>query len=178
MMKTKSHTYVFWTATAIMLVLVGCYVVMIRYIKQQQHSVATHSIELAREVSREEMIRSTEILLRDLSEKKTLFDEFFIAPDKVVSAIERIEQLSQSVGVPITIADVNVQSDATETGEGTLSLNVSSEGTWTSMVHLTYMLDLLPFESSVVTSNLTLASNDDSERHWTLRSTIIIPLRH
>ena len=179
-MESKStHHYGIWIATTIAIVFAAIYVGALVTLSRSQKAVAAQASELAAEVQREESTQILASLLKDLSEDTSKLDAFFISPEGAVSVIEDIEGLSSVVGASISVADVHIEDENAETGEGTLTMNVSAEGSWRSMRHLLTLLDTLPFQSELTSVTLTLVSDEDSEAaaQWSLRGLVRVSLR-
>ncbi len=179
-MESKSqHHYGIWVATTIAIVFAAIYVGALVTLSRSQKAVAAQASELAAEVRREESTQILAALLEDLSGDTSKLDAFFISPDGAVGVIEDIEALSSVIGAPLSVADVRIEDENAETGEGTLSMNVSAEGSWRSTTHLLTLLDTLPFQSELNSVTLTLINDEDSDAaaQWSFRGLVRVSLR-
>lgn len=173
-----THHYGVWIATGVVVLLVGTYGAGLIVLDRAKGTIATQATELAAEVRREESVHILSDLLEDLSEETTKLNAFFVPPEGAVGAIERVEALSSSVGVPVSASDVHIQDRDPLTGEGTLFLNVATEGSWRSVTRVLMLLDTLPFQSRLQSVVLSLINGDDeSPARWSFKGLLAVPLR-
>jgi hypothetical protein len=156
--------------------LVALYAFGVWYVKSLANDVRAQAVELSLETTRETSMRSLSGFLADLTGDEKKLSSFFVAPDNAVMMIETIERLGNLVGAPVSISGVRIEEQNQDTGEGTMTMNVSAEGTWREVSELLALLDTFPFASSV--DNVTLVQiGEEKEQVWSFRAIMSVALR-
>ncbi len=163
---------------AIVTVLVGVYVfVMVRTQRSYDHIMFVQE-ELLIQTQLERRARDTSGTLAQLSNSHTFAQRYFRTPDDVIAVIEELEGFGTVIGAPVTVAQVQIQNENTETHEGTLIVHVAASGTWRAMSQLLSLLDTLPYHATVMQAGLeTTRANDNGVPIWSLRATLAILLK-
>jgi hypothetical protein len=157
----------------------AAYIFGVWYVRHLEGVVHAQALELAAETRRETSMRSLAGFLAELSSDEDHLSSFFIAPDEAVLMIERVEGLGALVGVPVSISDVRIKDENADTGEGTMVMSISGEGTWRQTTKLIALLDELPSASLIESAMLVRGGKEgeDGQQMWSLRVTLQVFLR-
>lgn len=160
-------------------VLIGAYVVAVVITRRQYAHIQTTQEELLLQIQLERRVRDTAGILAELSDEREGVQEFFRAPEDIITIIEELEGFGTYVGTPVAVLQVQVENEDPETREGVFVVNIMSEGSWRSISHLLSLLDSLPYQSSIshVTLNTSGVDEDTPEPRWALRATVRITLK-
>jgi hypothetical protein len=169
----------FYALAALALLLVAGYVIVIVLTRRHYAEIKEVQQELLVQIDLERRVRDTAGVLAELSGERASAQQYFKNPDDVIGIIEELEGFGSVIGVPVSVAQVEVEGENTETREGVFVANVQSDGSWKKMSHLLALLDSLPYQSTV--SQLSLDTGgidiDTPTPIWALRATLRITLR-
>lgn len=172
-----SHRDLYTLLAAVLLL--AFYLFGVWYIKHLEADVRAQATQLALETTQERSMRSLSGFLAELSLDEGRLSSFFVAPEDAVGLIEQMEELGDLVNAPVSISGVHIEGENTETGEGTMVMNISAEGAWTEVTRLLALLDTFPFASLVDNVTLTRGarSEEESGQVWLLRAVMHVTLR-
>ncbi|GMU73831.1 MAG: hypothetical protein AMXMBFR44_0300 [Candidatus Campbellbacteria bacterium] len=168
-----------YAAISLCAALIGVYVFVTMKTQRLYEQITTIQEELLLQIQLERRVRDTAGTLAELSHERLLATTYFKTPEDVITIIEEIEGFSEVVGAPVTVLQVHVDEENPETREGTLVVNVFSEGSWASVSHLLSLLDSLPYQSSVKQVTLDTSGTDSETPRpvWSLRAALSITLK-
>lgn len=165
----SSTKRLFFTILALWLGCVVVYVLMFIYTNRLSAEVATLESDLQTQLSRGERLTSMQQLVNETTDARQDLESYFAAADGEADFITRIEEMADTAGVTLEIANVNVETvDTTYLEDLLLTLQVRGE--WSEVFHYVRLLEMMPLhvgfdrlslEQSAVSPSSNRPGNDE-----------------
>lgn len=155
-------------ATKTFLVLLGLSsLALIGTIVYGVYFINNKSIETARTVSLVEEGGKNSILVQSINSANNNSDnelaqleELALSQEKLVSFIETLEGLAESMNIDIKIVSVNIEAGKGVDNPDKIHFNIETNGSWSTSMQFLKAIEHLPFRTMI--SNTTLATKNSS----------------
>lgn len=154
--KTKK---IFIASLALGLIAIGAYVVLYIVLGNMSAEVSKLNTQSTQQLEQNEQQAATRRIIEDTANLRNALDSFFVSPGGVAGFITTIESLATDAQVNLEITTVNVEENETTDSEEennesdsnttadmfqTLQLDMTAQGSWSQVTHLTTLLESLP----------------------------------
>ena len=126
--------------------------------------------ERAQEADR---VRAVKNALAQTKDDRAALDALLIAPDGIVTFIERIEALGRTAGVSVTVDEITVEPSEESPTSDHLVVRFHASGSWQQVSHLLVLAESLPLPVSL--SNVRFETSGGKVSVW--RGTFSIQAR-
>lgn len=145
---------------------------LVWFVNARAAELSTLEQELMVQSAREKQADEMGDFVNDIANEEQHVRSFFIHRNDVVAAIKTVEALSDSVGVPVSIAQVDVAGQTADV-PGVLTMRVSATGSWQAVNKLLTLLEHLPFHARLDQVALSTGSGPaEKTSPWTLQAII------
>lgn len=143
---TKTRTLFFFAFLACLAAL-SCFVFLLWSIKSANEHISTLANEIAQEGKREELLKSTKNSAAETASLRAKLDNFFIAPDGVVSFLEFVDGLGGVSKVGLEITNLGLEDVAgSPVPSELLRLQIVAGGSWEGIYHFLSLLESIPYK--------------------------------
>ena len=170
-MRSQPHK----TLLSISVALVFLVAMVFGYMKNSLDTSMTNVIDLRSRIKSENMIRSEgrflAALASDTASDRSSLRSHVVSSDKAVDLIVAIEALGPKSGSKVTIVDP--VSDQTASSTGSISLGVTSVGSWSSVIRARSLAESLPYVTTIDSVRLEVLSKNGWNLNFKLRALTI-----
>lgn len=141
-MKKKSTTIIFVITIIIACVSVSVFVLFIRFIRSENENASTATAILSQKINQKQ---HSDILSKNIKETKDFLDKinlYFIDPSQIDLFINKIEGLGGISGTTLFVKNIEISKTQTHT----ISLNVSIQGTFSSVMRALELIEFSPYQ--------------------------------
>lgn len=182
MIKNSKKTGARLTWLTITIVAIVIYAVSFWYVKStfEKASYALSSAEIAYE--QKDKIQATADTVEQLEEEINKIDSYFVEADDVVGFINLLEQRAKDQNVSVETTNVSIEEPPEDLLYGEiLEVSVLVTGSWNSVMQYIHLIENLPYDIWITSTNLSLERDTDTEEeevfHWEADVTLRV-LKH
>lgn len=150
-MKKKGSIRAFFaTITLVNLILVGGSVYLVIYLKNIQQELITLEQTTKDQEAKTGSLFKLKNLIEETTQERAQLDAYFIEGEtETVQLLEEIEEISDTLGVPITF-NINTETASfNETAQDVLRLSVDTKGTFVQMNQLLTLFENLQYKTVI-----------------------------
>jgi hypothetical protein len=162
----RKHSHSFFLVLAVLVLIfvtaLSCYLyymigISVSHAADARNLVSADAANKSREQNFVELYQST-------SEKWLRLSNFFIPADKVVTFIESLEALGPQSGSKLTLSAIDADNleSAVPGTQGKVHARLSSTGSWSSVMRLLSLAEVLPYKITIGNVSLQSAGGDVS----------------
>lgn len=123
--------------------------VLLHLVYKKESALGVLETELMQVRAEENSAASMQHLLVDTREERQKLDSYFIAEDDVVSFIESVEGLADTVGVAISVNSVGVEETTDAERFEYVRVNAAAEGSFKNLYWLLSLIEHMPMKLEV-----------------------------
>ncbi len=158
-MKRTQSTFV--VAVVALLLAWGVFVLLVVTTSGRNTDLAERVTELEAKLQKAAHAESLKALVLDTADERAELSARLVKAEAVVDFIKEVEALGRTSGAKLTINSVEIKQipdAAPEIPIELLSVSLSAEGSWASLMHLVALVETLPAKASIDRVNFSLAS--------------------